>query len=68
MSQDILELKQEVIASRRQMDRVLQLLQSLKDEFVLIKEQNRSSSSSGSRFDCPLMCGADFGKVGRCSR
>ena len=68
MSQDILELKKEVAASRLEMGRVLTLLQSLKDEIVVMKEQNRSSSSSDSRFDCPLMCGADFGKVGRCSR
>ena len=68
MSQDIQELKKEVAASRQEMGRVLTLLQSLKDEMVVMKEQNRSSSSSGARFDCPLMCGADFGKVGRCSR
>jgi len=63
---DISELKQEVIATRSDMKEMFAILKRVCADVAFLKEANRSSSNSGSRFYCPLNCGADFGKVGRC--
>lgn len=68
MSNDISELKKEIVASRQQMNQMYTILLRLSEDVSHMKEANRSSSGSGSRFICPLQCGADFGKVCRYMR
>ncbi len=67
-TEDIRALKEEVTASRKDMKRIFAILQTVCEDVAFLKEANRSSSNSGSRLYCPLNCGADFGKVGRCMR
>jgi hypothetical protein len=66
MSSDILLLRSEVAASREEVKAVLAAVAALRADIAQIKEANRSSSSSGTKFGCPLGCGAEFQKVCQC--
>ena len=62
-AQEIRDIKNELVAQRTQMDKVMDLIEKMSEKVTHMWELNRSSSGSGGRFRCPLNCGADFAKV-----
>ena len=66
MTTEIRMLRAEVAASRVAVDEVLEAVKSIKADIALIREANRSSSNSGTKFVCPLGCGAEFSRVCKC--
>ena len=66
MSSEISLLRSEVSAVRVQLSSVQSAVDALGVKFGLFLEANRSSSNSGTKFVCPLECGAEFLKVSNC--
>jgi hypothetical protein len=80
-SNDLTELRLHVVGMQKRMDdqdalirsqngtlnEIKNMLRGVVVDMQSIKEQNRSSSSSISRYMCPMQCGADFKKVSRLS-
>jgi hypothetical protein len=62
MQQQLL-VQQQLHDTNARLDKFLDLLQELKADVKSIKDANKSTSTSGIRYNCPMNCGADFKKV-----
>ena len=59
-------LRAEVAATSAALHKLLEVVNAIKEDIALIREANRSSSNSGTKFVCPLGCGAEFSRVCKC--
>jgi|LauGreDrversion2_2_1035103.scaffolds.fasta_scaffold284501_1 hypothetical protein len=57
-------LQQQILATNLRLDTVITMLQDVKADVQFMMLANKSSSTSGIKYPCPLQCGADFKKVG----
>ncbi len=57
-------LQQQMLATNLRLDTVITMLTDVKADVQFMKDANKSTSTSGIKYPCPLMCGADFKKVG----
>ena len=57
-------LQQQLVATNERLDKVITMLTDVKADVQIMKDANRSTSTSGIKYPCPLQCGADFKKVG----
>lgn len=57
-------LQQQLVATNVRLDKVITMLTDVKADVQIMKDANRSTSTSGIKYPCPLQCGADFKKVG----
>lgn len=58
-------LEQLVAAQDRKLSTLIEMMTEMSKNVAELRDSNRSSSTSGLRFACPLACGADFKKVHR---
>jgi coproporphyrinogen III oxidase len=57
-------LLQQIQATNLRLDKVITMLTDVKADVQFMKDANRSTSTSGIKYPCPMQCGADFKKVG----
>ncbi len=57
-------LQQQIMATNMRLDKVITMLTDVQADVQFMKDANRSTSTSGIKYPCPLQCGADFKKVG----
>ena len=58
-------LEQLVAAQDKKLSTLIEMMTEMSKNMAELRDANRSSSTSGLRFACPLGCGADFKKVHR---